>query len=320
LVELKTVSFILSPQFTFFIDKEAKPIVVHAAAIAATSQQLDALINGGMIESDNRCAKIEDVRVDDFVRFCEYAYRGDYTVPPWEEVPLQSSSSFDNTQINDVWDAWRASGISKTKKNKKSKRLQALPEPPIEDAEPVFETEPPPLTPLAEPEAIAEAPTEVRSISRVPFRTRFNSRNYLSDSSPKASILQHFEPKPNSAANQNFRPVLLAHARLYCFAHVRLIAPLEALTLDKLHKTLLNFKLYAERVGDIIELARYAYSHPDLPDRSDDGTPNDLRKMVVDYIVCEIDTIGKHDEFVHYLEEGGEFVGDFWRLARDHMA
>ena len=120
--------------------------------------------------------------------------------------------------------------------------------------------------------------------------------------------------------DQNFTPVLLAHARLYCFAHLRLIAPLKALTLDKLHKTLLNFKLYAKRVGDIIELARYAYSNPDLPDRSGDGTLDDLRKLVVEYIVCEIDTIGKYDEFVKYMEEGGEFVGDFWRMARDYMA
>jgi hypothetical protein len=69
--------------------------------------------------------------------------------------------------------------------------------------------------------------------------------------------------------------------------------------------------LYVERVGDIIELAKYAYSNPDLPNRSDGGNLDDLRKLVVDYIVCDIDTIGKYDEFLKYMEEGGEFVGDF---------
>ncbi|KAJ5052612.1 hypothetical protein J3E72DRAFT_365024 [Bipolaris maydis] len=111
-----------------------------------------------------------------------------------------------------------------------------------------------------------------------------------------------------------------AHARLYCFAHLRLIMPLKALTLHKMHKTLMNFKLYTKRVGDIIELARYAYSNPDLPDRSDDGTIDELRKLVVEYIVCEIDIIGKCDEFVKYMEEGGEFVGDFWRMVKDYVA
>jgi hypothetical protein len=76
LVKLKSSSLILSKQFTFFIGKDETAIVVHADAIAATSPQLYALINGGMEESASRCVTIEDVRVDDFVRFCEYAYRG----------------------------------------------------------------------------------------------------------------------------------------------------------------------------------------------------------------------------------------------------
>jgi hypothetical protein len=78
--------------------------------------------------------------------------------------------------------------------------------------------------------------------------------------------------------------------------------------------------LYAKRVRDIIKLTRYAYSNPDLPDRIEDGTLDGPRKLVVEYIVCEIGTIGKCDEFVKYIEEGGEFVGDFWRMAREYMA
>jgi hypothetical protein len=169
-------------------------------------------------------------------------------------------------------------------------------------------------------EAAPDPQCEVRTASRALLRVHFNSRNYSSNSGPKALIPQHFVPKPNSTVYQDFTPVLLAHARLYCFAHVRLIAPLKAPTLDKLHKTVLNFKLYAERVGDIIGLVRYAYTNPDLPDRRDDRTMDELRKLVVDYIVCEIDTIGKHDEFVKYMEEGGEFVGDFWNLAKKYMS
>lgn len=93
-------------------------------------------------------------------------------------------------------------------------------------------------------------------------------------------ILEYFKPKANTSADQNFTPVLLAHARLYCFAHLRLIAPLKALTLDKLHTTLMEFKLFTIRIGDIIELARFAYSNPDLPDRKDDGTIDELRNVV----------------------------------------
>ncbi|KAF1964491.1 hypothetical protein BU23DRAFT_631615, partial [Bimuria novae-zelandiae CBS 107.79] len=114
----------------------------------------------------------------------------------------------------------------------------------------------------------------------------------------------------------NFTLVLLAYARLYCFTTFYLITLLKALTLNKLYKTLIGFKLYAQRVRDIIELARYAYSNPDLLDRGDAGSLDELRELVVEYIMCEIDTIGKCDKFVKYMEDGGEFVGDFWRMVR----
>jgi hypothetical protein len=305
MAELRSSSFLLSQQFTFFIGKDGTAITVHATAIAATSPQLDALINGGMEESRARCAKIEDVRVDDFVRFCEYAYCGDYTVPPWEEIPLRTSSTIDKTQeTNDVNDLGPFGSSSKKKKGKKGM---------------VDYTQESPEVDLSGFGAAPEPYYGAKPFSRTQLRTQFEVRNYLTNGGPKAMILQYFEPIPNSTMGQNFTPVLLAHARLYCFVHVRLIAPLKALTLDKLHKTLLKFTLYAERVGDIIELARFAYSSPDLPDRGNDGTLDDLRKLVVDYVVCKIDTIGKHDEFTKYMEEGGEFVGDLWRLAKHYI-
>lgn len=300
---------------------------MHAAAIAATSQQLDALINGGMEESEKRCARIEDVRVDDFIRFCEYAYRGDYAVPPWEKVLLQEETPPQSKpppeliqhSYDDEPQGSRGLMSKKAKKSAKMGKLKSaswgfqIPEPPIS---PEVPREEPCYAEMQDP----EPPSEMRPPSRAPLRTQFNSRNYINDSSPKSLILQSFEPMSNNTVDQNFTPVLLAHARLYCFAHVRLISPLKALTLQKLHKTLLDFKLFAERVGDVIELSRYAYSSPDLPDRSEDGTLDDLRKLVLEYIVCEIDTIGKYDEFVKYIEEGGEFVADFWRMVRGYVA
>lgn len=104
--------------------------MVHAAAIAATSQQLDALINGGMEESKTRCARMEDVKVDDFIRFCEYAYRGDYTVPPWEELPPEPSSTSGKNQQNGDDDGWDLAPLSKKRKGKNGKNGRAAPEPP----------------------------------------------------------------------------------------------------------------------------------------------------------------------------------------------
>jgi hypothetical protein len=36
-----------------------------------------------MVEATTRSAELQDVEPGDFVRFLEYAYRGDYTVPAW---------------------------------------------------------------------------------------------------------------------------------------------------------------------------------------------------------------------------------------------
>ncbi|KAF2761580.1 hypothetical protein EJ05DRAFT_530280 [Pseudovirgaria hyperparasitica] len=324
--------FIQSQQFTFYIGREEKPIVVHAAVIAATSQQLNVLINGGMEESEKQSARFKDVRVDDFIRFCEYAYRGDYTVPPCEKIRQEQNSLDGKTQPPDEqpqqepssvaiqtqeareeW-PWTADPLASKKKPKGKNRKHA------NDWGQSIDFDYPSEIPKGEEPPVELPQHEVKPAPRTRLRTQFNSREFLTDNDPKALILKNFEPKSNKAAHENFTPVFLAHARLYWFAHLRLIEPLKALTLRKLHKTLLDFKLYDSRVGDIVELSRYIYSNQDLPGRSEDGTLDELRKLVVEYIVCEIDTIGKNDEFVKYIEEGGEFVGDFWRMTRDYIA
>lgn len=145
------------------------------------------------------------------------------------------------------------------------------------------------------------------------FRSAFESRTYTPDGDPKATLLLNFEIKSNSAVYQDFSPVFLAHARLYTFADMRLVEPLKNLALHKLHKTLLGFKLYRSRVGDVIALVRYAYDNG--KDREDNGTIDELRRLVVDYIVCEISMFRKHKNFIQILEEGGEFVSDFWKTC-----
>ena len=149
--------------------------------------------------------------------------------------------------------------------------------------------------------------------------TSLQSRNYLYTSSQNRSFFNNTPIQSNVSADQDFGPVFLAHARLYVFASVHMVEPLKALTLHKLHQTLMNFKLYNERAGDVVELARYVYSTVDLADRTDEGKVDDLKRLVVEYIACEIDTIGKCSEFSELMEEGGEFVGDFWALMKKYF-
>jgi hypothetical protein len=183
--------------------------VVHAAVIAATSQYFNALINGGMKESQEGSAKLADVQFDDFMRFCEYAYRGDYTAP----LPTDDETVGINISIE-----------------------------------------------------------------------------------------------------------LLAHARLYCFAGIRLIEPLQDLALGKVWIAL---RKSDELIGSIsncasymegyLALARYVYSDAsNLPERTSFGNIDELRDRVVKNILKNIEEIDETDEFKALMKEGGEFVWDFW--------
>jgi hypothetical protein len=297
-------SLIQSDLFTFHIGDDKTPFVVHSSAVAATSDPFRALVSGGLGEAQTRTAELEDVQPDDFVRFLEYAYRRDYTVPGWTHDGSAAATS-------DV------------------EQGEEAPPSPLPEVNPdniVQDVEEAPVAVEGTPVAVEGTPVAVdewsftpkvkrkpRKSDAVALRNKFQKRNYLTDSVD----LEGFQPKSNSAADQNFTPVFLAHARLYTFAEMRLIYPLRSLTLHKLHKTLVGFQLYTERVGDIVELARYAYDHG--PDRSKSGRMNDLRQLVVEYMACEVDTIGKHKDFKILLEEGGEFVTDFWGIVSKYL-
>lgn len=303
------VRLIHSNLINFFVGKDEELFSVHSSAVTATSQQLDALVNANRVSSKFDPIFLDDIEPEDFARYVEYAYRYDYTVPSWVEddnfVKSAAVAAPDHIETNghadsadvpaEVWsqypppcepkpepepeppvqdDPWGA--MPTVKKNKKKGKLAAQPPPP-----------------------------EVRAT--------FESRTYLSDSEPSAWMLSNFSPKGNSSATQDFKPVFLAHARLYTFADMHLIEPFKRLVLHKLHQTLIKFELFERRIGDVVELARYAYEHGE--DRNADGTIDALRKLVVDYMACKVYTIGKNPRFEAFLEEGGQFVSDYWRVV-----
>ena len=146
------------------------------------------------------------------------------------------------------------------------------------------------------------------------FRERFDRRCFCEDGLPRDHVIASFETVSNSSSNQDFTSVFLAHARLYVLADRYLMLPLKSLALHKLHRTLLNFKMYASRIGDIVELARYAYSSGHTCERSEHGAIDELREIVVEYIIREIEVIGGSKGLLALVEEGGPFVTDFWGL------
>jgi hypothetical protein len=270
-------------------------------------------VNGDMIESKERSAPISDIEPDDFVRFLEYAYRRDYTSPSWIHDP--SAMNDDHTPI--------AADVSTKPGGIGNASVGVFGGVGFGGGGPGGGTV---GMPPADIEALRAQKQRVRHVRQKPdiktdtmssLRSQFQMRDYLGDPAPDADILKDFEPKPNSEADQDFTPVFLAHVRLYTFADMRLIYPLKSLALHKLQQTLIVFRLFDQRVGDIIKLARYAYDHE--PDRSAEGVVNELRQLVVEYMAYQVQIVGKHQEFKALLEEGGEFVTDFWSVVSKYL-
>lgn len=304
--------FIQSDLFTFHIGKDRHSFVAHSKAVSTTSNYFKALINGCLKEAQTRLAELEDVDPDTFVRFLEYAYQGDYTSPQWTSdidttgenskkgpgivistnqntgiVPpgrdvAQSAAPFITSQVSVT--SWRSDWPNKN----------------------------------AVPSAFGAIPSTRRMNNhgreQSSSREIFNKREYIHPDK-EASILfsSRCAPKPNTPVTQNFVSVFLAHASLYTFADMRMVYLLKNLVLYKLHKTLVCFELYPERLGDIIELAKYAYEHGE--DRSEDGLIDALRDMIANYIACERKVLSKHTVFRDLMDRGGEFAGDFWDIV-----
>ncbi|KAF7677522.1 hypothetical protein GT037_004381 [Alternaria burnsii] len=292
-----------SKLFTFYVGKEKKAFVVHSQAIAATSWHFHALVNNGMAQSQEGSVEYPDMDPCDFARYVEYAYRYDYTVPKWA-LDVESSIDEPDTDVSTTGPV----------------EVEEPPPPPPEEPEDNSDDQwdYPTVIRMVSVFGHAYAPKRKKSKKSLNLRRRFNAEEYLTSNEPKTKAFADCIPKENTEHEQDFTPVFLAHVRLYTFACMRLIDPLKRLALHKLHQTLLKFKLYDRRVGDVVELARYAYDHGE--DRKSNGTIEDLRKLVVEYIACEVSIIGKHKAFAPLLQEGGEFVVDFWGIiAKENL-
>lgn len=357
-----------SPHVTFIVGRDKKTVVAHAKAVAATSKQLDELIKGAMSESAESRVMIEDLEPEDFIRFCEYAYCGDYTVPmdkrsaaregdtshpasnlfggapsgpssraisasPSMFAPSPGTSSNLSTPAPSPSTQLKTGTSSPFATNPNTGSSLSIPNPSAlfgaslqtstagfgrVGASPNAKTtgfgmgSGLPTTSSAGNGGVFGAPApqviKIEPVEMVSKRQKFQNPKFMDADRHKELILQRFEPL--------FNPCLLTSARLYAFAHIRIIPGLVTLSLYKIHKSLTTM-VGLFRTEDFMEVARFAYSHKDISNRKEDGTIDRLRLLVVQYIVSEIDTIGKNKSFLKMMEQGGEFVGDLWRMMHE---
>jgi hypothetical protein len=107
--------------------------------------------------------------------------------------------------------------------------------------------------------------------------------------------------------------VLLSYARLYVFAGKHLIDALRELTLHKLHKYLVALPIYNMTRAAIIDLIIYAYDDNNTPDRTnttEDGVIDDLRELLVEFIVVHLPAFRDFSGHRELLLRGGDYALD----------
>lgn len=289
-----------SKLFTFVVGEDKKAVTVHSEAIAKHSRGLDILMNGKMSEAENGKTTLGDVLEDTFIRFCQFAYTGDYVTPDFTHDEPKPESLYCSPSGTTSPSASLTSDVV---------------------VEVVAEAGPPEEPPLevvsAEVAAVdldtwsnwgqAIKKTKSKASKSIKLRRELDKKVYDINAARSESLVQ-CDIRENKLSEEDYTSVFLGHARLYVFAEKWGIEPLKILSLYKLHRTLITFTLFEARRRDIVQLATFAYSNDNTPDRDD--IIDDLRALVIHYITCNLESLIEAPEFNHFLEQSGQFSRD----------
>jgi hypothetical protein len=242
------------------------------------SAPLAALMNGLMREATDGIAILEDIDEQTFVRFCEYAYMGDYT--PAQRQLVLASSKVDRAEspapagdyAEEYFGVYKKKGASVFSGFDSVEKSCG--------------------------QCGREAPMQI-------LWEEFQRRDY-SVVSPK------FRPREKLEECEDNAGPFLCHARVYVFADRYDIAGLRILALDKLHQALCSFKAAGNQMGKVIDLTQFSYDN--TRDNEAGQDIDSLRSMVVHFVVCVFGTIVKNDSFLELMEEGGRFARDLTGL------
>ncbi|KKA23889.1 hypothetical protein T310_2073 [Rasamsonia emersonii CBS 393.64] len=260
------------------------------------SEPLDNMMNNGhMRESRTGTAVLDDIEVDVFVAFCEFAYKGSYTTPdivvPETESPGEPLKPLKNGDAqNDAGDAHthvHSHGVV---------------------AEPV--SSPPPDIIEVENEVFDSWVTGHRGGKKKKKKTSsFVEWNEVPQPEPERvteRLWKSFKAQkvvePSTPAPPDRSPVLTFHAKVYDFATRYLIQPLQDLSLSYLYHDMCQFPVTEENLWDIFDLVQYTYDHTNR----DDPSGSLLRGLVAHYIASKADVLVHDDRMALISGEAGQ--------------
>lgn len=123
------------------------------------------------------------------------------------------------------------------------------------------------------------------------------------------------QPRHNKSSKEDYRPIFLAHARLYVLGEKYGIQTLKAKVLQKLHRTLCHFTLYKACIGGVVDLIRYTYANtPSLK------CMDQLRELVTHFVTDKPSDLVGSKKFLALVEEGGPFSRDLVAFMLERAA
>lgn len=307
-----------SKPFKFLVGTEQKEFYIHPFSISRHSKPLDALMHGSMNESEEQCARMEEVDPDTFTRFMEFVYTGDYSAVlhsstcqaqdkgadmPVRDLsvaacldmgksdgerqfgdPFTMAEDSNEVIVDEPWDAW-TSGKKGKKKEKKSN---------------IIWDSPPPVA------ATSTMPTSDQEAWQQFFGLRNTAlTSGLSVSQKKALSQPNVDPD-----------VFLCHAKLYTLADTYDMVQLREASLDKLHQTLRDVKPEAKNIDSIVNLVQYIYEN--TSERQ--GKVEDMRALIIAYVACHAKQLIPDERFLQLVGGSGSIASDLLKQIKDRLA
>lgn len=274
------------------------------------SDSLYKLMNGNMKEAQEGLAPLGEVESEIFTAFCEYVYTESYRVPKvtvdFEQLTQRSTSRSSTRsecpsprmasegagvpsvravatlepeifEEEELWSAWSGKRKNKKKRVREWAKLE-----------------------LGEDLSSIEIALTSKNHNNDPW-DEFCGLKY--DSLPEDA-----EERPRNLdrmAEIEFKP-LLFHCKLYVFAKMYLIAPLERLTLRNLHAALRDFHLDLASSDEVLEALEFTFTNTERGDDHDDK----LRHLLVTYTASKTNILKRNAAFRTLLDEHGQLGSD----------
>src|SRR5438045_4871695 len=193
-----------------------------------------------MNEAQTGRCELPEVLEDTFIRFCQFAYTGNYETPAFNLLPMPENLDSPSTL--------RSSSLAQSVRNNGEEALVVQVSP--VDIEPTL---------VSDSWGFSMKVKKQKLTKSLKLQNDFDNRQY-DISMAHAEAAAPCEIRENKNSLEDYMPVFLGHAQLYIFAEERMIDDLKTLCLHKLNKTLMSFTLYEDCWTDIVELVRYAYA------------------------------------------------------------